>query len=155
MWGLAELNEFIIRAKSNSYVGGGKALSPCRQGSHDIGYANDGWRYLDSYFGGTDFAGQEVVWVGEEPVWAMNYFGRILEPVLIDATSAGNVIKAALQYMYVEENRFLGGMDFDHALGRYHDRNIGDCAKFNGREVIVVAGNEAYELHYRGGLVKP
>lgn len=155
MWSLAELNDFIVYAKSNSYVAGAEPSTSCRQGSHDIGYAVGGWRYLDSYFGGTDFAGQEVVWANEEPVWAMNYFGRILEPMLIDAAMAGKVIKAALQYMYVEEKRFLGGLDFDHELARYHDRNIGDCAHFSGREVIVVAGREAYELYYRGGLIKP
>jgi hypothetical protein len=151
---LSELNRVIVTAKSNSYVAGAKPSASCRLGSHDVGYASEGWRYLDSYFGGSDFAGQEVVWVKDEPVWAMNYFGRILVPALINATKAGTVIKAALQYMYVEENRFLGGMDFDHALGRYHDRNVGDCGHFRGREIIVVAGREAYELNYHGGLIK-
>ena len=93
---LAALNDFIVVAKAETYVGDGKRLPSCRSGSHDIGYASGRWRYLDSYFGGTDFAGQELVWHDDQPVWAMNYFGHIIEPDLIDGTRAGMVIKAAL-----------------------------------------------------------
>ncbi|MGO8264243.1 DUF5680 domain-containing protein, partial [Rhizobium ruizarguesonis] len=85
---------------------------PCRPGSHYIGYERCYWRYLDSYFGGTDFAGQEVVLLADEPVWAMNYFGCVIAPDLIDGAAAGTVIKTALSAMY-REGRFLGGMEFD------------------------------------------
>lgn len=76
---IVALNSFIVEAKANTYVGGGSPAPACRTGSRDIGYQRGTWRYLDSYFGGTDFAGQEVVWLESEPVWAMNYFGRIIE----------------------------------------------------------------------------
>ncbi len=152
---IAELNRFIVAAKSNSYVGGGMASAACRMGSHDIAYQQGRWRYLDSYFGGTDFAGQEVVWLDSEPIWAMNYFGRIVEHSLIDGERAGTVIKAALSRMYAEYSRFLGGMEFEHAFGFYADQNTGDCSHFSGREVIVVSERRAYELDYRGGLIRP
>lgn len=74
------LNDFIVVAKSQTYVADAVKLSSCRPGSHDTGYERGRWRYLDSYFGGSDFAGQEVVWLSGDPVWAMNYFGRIIEP---------------------------------------------------------------------------
>ena len=151
----ARLNDFIVVAKSQTYVADAAKLSSCRPGSHDIGYERGRWRYLDSYFGGSDFAGQEVVWCLDEPVWAMNYFGRIIEPTLIDAVKAGCVIKAALRYLYVEEKRFLGGLEFDHDFGRYTDVSSGDCTHFSGREHIMVGGRAAYELDYRGGLIVP
>ncbi|TIX89510.1 DUF5680 domain-containing protein [Rhizobium sp. P44RR-XXIV] len=152
---LAELNDFIVTAKSETYVGDGERLPSCRSGSHDIGYASGRWRYLDSYFGGTDFAGQELVWHDGEPVWAMNYFGHIVEPDLIDGHRAGMVIKSALLRLYLDEKRFLGGYEFEHAFGRYVDQSSGDCAHFIGQEVIMVADRRAYELDYRGGLVVP
>ncbi|MHC2298291.1 DUF5680 domain-containing protein [Rhizobium mongolense] len=152
---LAALNGFIVEAKANTYVGGGNKLDACRSGSHDIGYERGEWRYLESYFGGTDFAGQEVVWLGGEPVWVMNYFGRIVEPMLIDGEKAGAVIKAALSTMYAEYSRFLGGMEFEHAFGFYADHSTGDCDHFSGREMIIVAERRAYELDYRGGLIRP
>ncbi|ASY62409.1 hypothetical protein SJ05684_c09500 [Sinorhizobium sojae CCBAU 05684] len=37
-------------------------------GSHDLAHERGSWRYLYSYFGGTDFAGQETVWHDGEPI---------------------------------------------------------------------------------------
>ena len=152
---LAELNDFIVAAKAETYVGDGERLPSCRNGSHDIGYASGRWRYLDSYFGGTDFAGQELVWHDDQPVWAMNYFGHIVEPDLIDGTRAGMVIKAALLRLYQDEKRFLGGFEFEHVYGRYIDRSTGACDHFTGHEAIMVKDRKAYELDYRGGLIVP
>ena len=152
---LAELNDFIVIAKAETYVGDGERLPSCRSGSHDIGYTSGRWHYLDSYFGGTDFAGQELVWHDDEPVWAMNYFGRIVERDLIDGRKAGMVIKSALLRLYLDEKRFLGGYEFEHAFGRYVDSSSGDCAHFIGHEVIMLNERKAYELDYRGGLVVP
>ncbi len=150
---LAELNDFIVIAKAETYVGDGERLPSSRSGSHDIGYASGRWRYLDSYFGGTDFAGQELVWHDGEPVWAMNYFGHITEPDLIDARRAGMVIKSALLRLYLDEKRFLGGFEFEHGYGRYIGRSTGACDHFTGHETILVNGRKAYELDYRGGLI--
>ena len=133
---LTLLNDFIVEAKSRTYVGGGSPRPSCRPGSHDIGYERGEWRYLDSYFGGTDFCGQETVWLNGEPIWAMNYFGHIIEPGLIDGSRAGAVIKAALSSMYSDKKRFL---DDDH---------------FRGVEMIIVEERRAYELDYRGGLIR-
>lgn len=58
---IEELTNFIVEAKSRTYVGGGGALRACRPGSRDIGHQRGAWSYLDSYFDGTDFAGQEPV----------------------------------------------------------------------------------------------
>lgn len=56
------LEKFIVRAKAATYVGDGASRRPCRTGSRDIAYEDGEWVYLDSYFGGADFLGQEVVW---------------------------------------------------------------------------------------------
>ncbi len=47
-----------------------------------LGHERGTWRYLDSYFDGTVFAGQETVRYDGEPRWALNYFGRIIRPDL-------------------------------------------------------------------------
>ncbi len=150
---LAELEAFIVRAKRTTYVGSGEAAAPSRSGSHDLTFTDADWSYRDSYFGGTDFHGQEVVWHRGEPVWVMSYYGHILRPDLIDAPRAGLTIKAALSAMY-DEGRFLGGYDWVGPHGRYRDRSTGDVAHFHGHETITVDGVEAYALDYFGGLVK-
>ena len=102
---------FITRAKKASYLGDGAKAPSSRPGSHDLAYAEGDWRYLDSYFGGTDFLGQEVVWFRDEPVWAMNYHGYILRPDLIDATKAGQTLKAALA-VEASQGRLLDNLEW-------------------------------------------
>ena len=151
---LPALERFIVLAKRTTYVGDGQRAEPSRTGSHDLTFDDGPWSYRDSYFGGTDFLGQETVWHDGEPVWAMNYYGYILRPDLIDAARAGATIKAALSAMYAE-GRFLGGFDWEGPHGVYHDSSSGDVRHFHGHETIDVAGVEAYALDYAGGLIKP
>src|SRR5260221_334446 len=84
------LNAFIVRAKANTYVGAGAPSASSRPGSHDLMFTESSFSYLDSYFGGTDFLGQEAVCEAGLPVWAMNYYGRILEPAKIDAAQTAS-----------------------------------------------------------------
>jgi len=150
---LEQLSAFIVRAKAATYVGGGARSLSYRPGSHDLQFHEGAFSYLDSYFGGSDFLGQEVVYYEGEPVWVMNYYGRILEPALITAAEAGQMIQESLARMY-EEGRFLGG--FEHSIGNstYVDASDGDVAAFMGTEWIVRDGIRVYELVYHGGLVK-
>jgi hypothetical protein len=150
---MQELNSFIVRAKAATYVGGGDHVPSCRPDSHDLKFSENDWSYLDSYFGGRDFIGEEVVYFTGRPVWAMNYYGRILRDDLISPVQAGEVIKASLSRMYLE-GRFLGG--FAHTEGEftYLDTSEGDCSNFAGKEIISCNGITAYELVYHGGLIK-
>ena len=148
-----QLNEFIVRAKAATYMGDGATVIPCRPGSHDLKFAEGDFAYLDSYFGGADFLGQEVVYYRDEPVWVMNYYGRILDPQRIRADEAGQIIKQSLSAMY-KENRFLGGFEYTIDDDAYVDTSEGDPTMFTGKEWIERAGVRVYELVYHGGLVK-
>jgi hypothetical protein len=150
---LQELNAFIVKAKAATYVGGGEHTPSCRPDSHDLKFEAGDWSYLDSYFGGRDFIGEEVVYYAGKAVWAMNYYGRILKPELITPAQAGEVIKASLSKMY-SENRFLGGFTYQHAGFTYEDNNQGGMQSFRGLETIGRDGVRAYELSYHGGLIK-
>jgi hypothetical protein len=160
------LADFIVRAKAATYVGDGTPTEPSRLGSHDLLWEEDGWVYRDSYFGGADFIGQEVIWRDTPegdlnggglltPVWAMNYYGRITEPELLDAAGAGLIVKQALSAMY-QEGRFLGGFGWEDGHGAvYVDMSDGDHRSFTGHETISINGTECYRLDYHGGLIKP
>ncbi len=150
---LDQLQDFIVRAKAATYVGSGDKSLSRRPGSHDLEFHEGNFAYLDSYFGGADFIGQEAVYLENQPVWAMNYYGRILEPSLIAAQEAGQIIKESLSALY-RQGRFLGG--FEHATGNgiYTDTNQGDMTSFTGREWITRGDVKVYELVYHGGLIK-
>ncbi len=124
---LGDLGAFVVRAKVSTYVGSGTTAESSRLGSHDLAFQSDEWLYRDSYFGGTDFLGQETVWFRAEPVWAENYYGYILRPDLIDAARAGATIKEALSALY-QQGRFLGGFDWAGPHGHYQDHSSGDVS---------------------------
>jgi hypothetical protein len=58
---VAALERFIVRAKAHTYVSGAGQAESSRAGSHDLVFEDGDWSYRDSYLGGTDFLGQEVV----------------------------------------------------------------------------------------------
>jgi hypothetical protein len=156
---LDQLAAFIVRAKSVTYAAGGAKSLSYRPGSHDLQFHEGEFAYLDSYFGGADFIGQEVIYYQGQPVWAMNYYGRILEPALIKPEEAGQIIQASLSALY-KEGRFLGGFEHDTGQGVYTDTNEGDVTSFTGKEWIMRhsemarQGVRVYELVYHGGLIR-
>jgi Domain of unknown function (DUF5680) len=150
---LDELVTFIVRAKAATYVGNGEHADPCRSGSHDLHFSDGDWAYLDSYFGGTDFIGEEVVYFEGKPIWAMNYYGRILRDDLITAAQAGQMIKASLSEMY-REGRFLGGFEHQENGLTYVDTSEGNAEAFHGHEFIRRVQEISYELVYHGGLIR-
>lgn len=150
---LPELESFIVRAKAATYAGNGTRLLPYRCESQDLQYREGEWAYHDSSFGNSDFAGQEIVYLRRRPVWAMNYYGRIVRDDLLSAAEAGAMIKRSLSALY-REGRFLGG--FRHIDGElfYVDVNEGTVAAFQGKEWITRGGETAYQLKYHGGQIR-
>jgi Domain of unknown function (DUF5680) len=153
MLDINQLHDFIIEAKANTYAGSGRPSLSYRPKSHDLQFHEDSFSYLDSYFGGTDFLGQEVVYYQHEAIWAMNYYGRILESLQITASEAGSIIKQSLSTLY-QEQRFLGGFTHKTLQGTYIDTNEGNTTSFRGLEWIEKGDIRVYELVYHGGLIK-
>lgn len=153
LFSMDSLEQFIVQAKRNTYVGGAKRLIPYRLASKDIQFASGDWIYHDSYLGESDFIGQEVVYFQKNPVWAMNYFGYITKPDQMDAHTAGLLIKSSLSKMY-EEGRFLGAFAHSENNLRYVDTNEGNVTLFHGKEYIYRDDEVVYELLYHGGLLK-
>jgi hypothetical protein len=148
------LHRFAITAKRACYIGGGDPTEASRTGSHDLAYAESDWLYRDSYFGGTDFVGQEVIWYCHVPVWAMNYYGYILRPDLITSMQAGETLKAALSHPD-SQARLLDNFEVEGLHGHFCITSQGAVDHFSGRESISVSGITAYALDYHGGLIRP
>jgi hypothetical protein len=150
---LEKLEAFIIKAKAATYASSGNRAEPSRPGSIDLYYEERELTYRDSYFGAADFIGEEVVWFRGEPIWAMNYYGYILEPKELSAEESGKVIKESLSALY-REGRFLSGFKHQTAHGLYVDTNVGDVSNFHGMEWTERGGERLYELRYHGGLIR-
>ena len=152
-----ELIPFIVEAKASTYAVDLAPGESSRPESHDRTYTRDRFTYLDSTVGGTDFLGQEVVYIFEEPVWAMNYYGYIIDPTFTPE-AIGDVLQPALSALY-RDGRFLGGFEYERDGMRYIDTNEGTVTSFRGLEWIEQDESDAprriYELMYHGGLIRP
>jgi Domain of unknown function (DUF5680) len=104
--------------------------------------------------GGTDFLGQETVWLRDEPVWSMTYYGYVLRPDVIDGNRAAQTLRAALS-TETAEGRLLDNFEWSGPHGHFCISSEGTVEHFKGRETITVDGTLAYALDYMGGLIHP
>jgi Domain of unknown function (DUF5680) len=148
-----ELIAFIVRAKANTWNGNGQASLAYRPGSRDLQYHESDLAYMDSYFGSTDFLGQEVVWQNGTPIWAMNYHGRILRPDLYDGARAGATSQIGRSNVHAL-GTFLSEYEFALEHSVFRMSTTGDAASFSSSEWHEVNGVIAYRFDFHGGLVR-
>jgi transcriptional regulator with XRE-family HTH domain len=147
----AALISFLIKAKQHTYAGKGTECDPSRPQSHDLRYNGNDFLYIDTYIGGEQFAGEEGAWQqtekSSEPVWAMNYSGRITGEHF-----SGDFLKEALFHVPVERP-FRGPVIYRSGDYIYHCRNTGSFAWYQGCEEIYYSGALIYECVFHGGKI--
>jgi hypothetical protein len=142
---------FLIEAKKHTYAGGAEPAPSTRPASHDLSYERGDYYYHDTYLGGLDFAGEEAVWQAGEPLWSMNYYGRMLAGEIPEAF--GDFLKAALSAV-PPEAPFRGPASYDQGELHYACHWQGDLSFFSGRETISYRGTVIYELLFHGGDIR-
>ena len=142
---------FLIKAKQETYAGDGHLTTPSRTSSKDLSYKEGEFVYLDSYLGDIDFIGEEAVWYQDEPVWGMNYFGRMLTEDIPAGFS--KALKGALLQV-PEEMPYRGPEEFVDGNFRYTCSVEGELDWFRGKEYIFYKGERIYQLYFHGGAIK-
>ena len=143
--------QFLIAAKRATYAGSGELEPPSRPGSKDLGYRAGEYAYLDSYLGDREFVGEEAVWAEGQPVWGMNYYGRLL--VEAEPEGFGKFLKKALRQA-PQEAPFRGPSSLQEGRFEYRCNWVGELFWFDGKEEIYLDGNKIYELMFHGGTVE-
>lgn len=143
-----KLVEFLIRAKKATYAGKGPETAPSRPASHDLQYSEGDLLYIDTYLGGEKFSGEEAVWSGGKPVWAMNYCGRIVAEGF-----SGDFLKEALTNVPFDMP-YRGPAEYSNGNYLYKCTVTGDFHWFNGYEEIYNDGVKTYECVFHGGDIK-
>lgn len=150
-----ELEKFLIEAKKQTYANKNvEKVANSRLNSRDYEYKKDNMIYHDTYFGGTRFIGEEVVYVDNEIYWAMNYYGVTLDETLGEE-AMDNALRPAL--MKVGEDGIIpvrGPKEFNNGEYKYSFNVEGDINYFNGTETIYKGNTKIYELKCSGGLIK-
>jgi hypothetical protein len=143
-----ELTDFLIKAKQATYAGKGAETTSSRLKSHDLVYKEGRYMYYDTYLGGDRFAGEEALWISEDPYWSMNYVGRVTGD-----NFSGDFLKEALLRV-PGDKPFRGPSEYTNGDYTYKCDIDGDYEWFQGRETISYKGTLIYECFFHGGLIK-
>ncbi len=149
------LEKFLVEAKKGTYANEKveKAASS-RIGSKDYEFKKDNMLYHDTYFGETNFIGEEVVYIDNEVYWAMNYHGITLDDALGEE-AMDKALRPAL--IKVGEDDIIpvrGPKEFINGEYKYIFNVDGDLNYFNGTETIYQNDKKIYELKCSGGIIK-
>ena len=150
------IRDFLIEAKKSTYANGTtEKIESSRLGSKDYEYKKDNMLYHDTYFGGTNFIGEEVVYIDNKIYWAMNYYGVTLDENLGEEAMA-NALRPALMQVGVSENIIpvRGPREYKNGDFKYTFEVSGDLTNFSGIETIYKNDKKIYELKCNGGLIK-
>ena len=144
--------DFLIRAKKSTFAGNGTKIESSRPNSKDLMYAEGELKYIDTYLGGANFAGEEALWKDDVPFWSMNYIGRLLS----DDASIEMLMKFLTEALLLvpTEHPYRGPLQYDNGDFSYKCIVNGDFYWFSGTEAIFYKNNKVYELLFHGGDVK-
>jgi hypothetical protein len=148
-----ELRQFLVRAKTGTYASEGEGDERIlADGSKELTFQENEFKYRDRYFGFAPFVGEEVVWREGKVVWAMNYYGTVFGET-VPADQVYRFLGKAMRQLQ-EDRPFRGPRSFEEQDFQYIDESEGTVENFIGVERILYQGQEVYRLDYHGGCVK-
>ena len=126
-------------------------VASSRRGSRDYSYISGDFTYHNSYFGGINFIGEEVVYFKDDiPIWGMNYYGNIYPEIIYkykNLVLPSNLLLCKNGIIPENVGRKLG-CNYN-ALIKHH----GNFENFSGEEEIYKNDIKVYELKYHGGTI--
>lgn len=153
---ITKLNNFLVEAKKQTYANENvKKQLASRKGSFDYEYSSNGMIYHDTYFGGTNFIGEEVVYEKDEtPIWGMNYYGVTLDQKLSEEI-VDKMLRPALMQVGTEDIiPVRGPKEYVNGEYKYSFKVFGSLEYFEGEETISKNNEKIYTLKCHGGLIK-
>jgi len=148
------LAKFLNEANKTTYANKtAPKVAPSRLKSEDYHFEKDGLIYHDTYFGGRDFIGGEIVYENEKPVWGANYFGFVLDEK-VSEKDVYDFLRKALMQEYDDVIPVRGPSNFSDDNKEYRFLVDGDLANFSGKEEISFGGKVVYRCLIHGGIIK-
>lgn len=139
--------DFLLRAKKNTYANNTGQVASSRPSSYDLKYQEGDLIYIDSYLGTHLFSGEEAIWEKNNPVWAMNYSGRVLSENFSSKVFKRALMNPTEQYPWRGQPIYREG-DYTYVMDVQ-----GDFDWFSGKEMLYFQDELTYELLFHGGKV--
>ncbi len=149
-----ELADFLEEANKSTYANkDAPKTTPSRLKSEDYHFEKGDLIYHDTYFGGRDFIGEEIVYKENKPVWGMNYYGYMFYLETDEKELYGFLRKALIQE-YSDIIPVRGPKSFENNGWKYVNEAKGELNRFIGKEEIYRGSELLYEAHYHGGFIE-
>ncbi|GMQ56064.1 hypothetical protein AN1V17_04560 [Vallitalea sediminicola] len=116
--------------------------------AYDMQYSEGDFKYINKYHGREQFLGEELLRKDDNPIWGMNYNGRIIG----EGFSEG-FLKEALA-LVTKEHPYRGPMVYQNGQYKYHCIVNGEFQWFQGYEEIFFNDIKIYECVFNGGYIK-
>jgi hypothetical protein len=151
-----DFSNFLIHAKRATYASGGgnsvTSVPPLVPGTHQLDYREGAYFYRDIYAGGHFFAGQEIIYLADQPFWSMVYSGGRIPGMVGDEEIqlVYTFLRSALRLAPLEAP-FRGPKMLREASFTYTNDIHGSLERFWGEEQIEWDGKLVYSLKYSGG----
>lgn len=143
-----QLIHFLCEAKREAYSGKENKVTGSRPSTQDYIYEKDDLKYIDTCLGDEQILGEEALWVENQPVWGMNYTGRVV------AEGFDSVFLMEALRRVKEELPYRGPRILELGEYSYRCRVEGEFEWFVGCEKILYKGKKVYEAMFQGGLIK-
>jgi hypothetical protein len=147
---LDALTRFLVDAKARTYAADDDALlRTLADGSSEVSFAEGDWLYRDRWYGGTRFAGQELVWRAQRALWSLSFHGAMTASASSDFP---HFHKRALRRMPLRAP-FRGPALYREAERVYVNDWSGTLETFQGLERVFEGEQEVFRLQYHGGTL--
>ncbi|MCX6808214.1 MAG: DUF5680 domain-containing protein [Candidatus Berkelbacteria bacterium] len=150
-----QLKEFLFKANANGFAGDAQKILPQRPGFTELEYREGDWTFRDSYAGHFFAPGQEIVYLKDNPIWAMAYSGGMKFELHKDSDLAYKTfvfLKEALLHMD-KDKPFRGPSNFKKEEWYYISHLKGDLYDFLGNEKIYYQNKLVFEQNFIGGII--
>ena len=149
-----KLEEFLKEAHRATYANkNAEKVEALRPGSHDYHFEQGEFTYHDTYFGGRDFMGEEIVYQSGKPVWGMNYHGYVLKDE-ISTEDATKILRPALIQDVGDMLPVRGPREYAEGDSQYANKQEGTLERFSGIEEIFLSDKPVYRCLYHGGGIQ-
>ncbi len=149
---LTRLAGFLVKAKRAGYASGDKTrIHTLEDGGMEARFSQGDLTYRDRWYGGTSFAGEEIVWQQGRAVWALDFYGANRPGTSAPPEEFTKFHKSALQR--VEAARpYRGPALYRDGRFTYVTDVSGSIEEFRGTERVFYDDVEVYRMEFHGGL---
>ena len=145
-----KFEDFLVEAKRRTSGSADSKPKQLDDGSKEYLVEMDDFVYRDRFFGYNPFVGQEIVFSGGEPIWSMNYHGKVTSR---EPEEVFSILVKALGL--VEKKKPYRGPDkLEDGAWFYRFMSRGNINAFWGEEEILYDGVRVYWLRFHGGEIE-